>query len=112
MSSSRSNNSARTSTSEPSSSSSSSSKKKKKRKPLNEALKVVGVKMPVLAREMVRQYGPSKWWQLIAVVPELSHQVPWRRKAEVAVEEGLRGKKEGGKKAVGCGRRFFRSVCK
>ncbi|KAL7218279.1 hypothetical protein ACSBR2_011536 [Camellia fascicularis] len=107
MSSSRSNSSsssARTSISEPSSSSSD------QRKPLNRASKVVAVKMPVVAREMVRQYGSAKRWQFIAAAPELSHQVSRRRKAEVEVEEGLRGKKEGGEKAVGCGWRFFRSV--
>ncbi|KAL7185251.1 hypothetical protein ACSBR2_027221 [Camellia fascicularis] len=71
MSSSRSNNSssssARTSTSEPSSSSFD------QKKLLNRASKVVRIKMHVLAKEMVRQYGSSKQWQLIAAELKLSH---------------------------------------
>ncbi|KAL7184148.1 hypothetical protein ACSBR2_026326 [Camellia fascicularis] len=57
----------RVQTSEPSSSSFD------QKKLLNRASKVVRVKMPVLAREMVRQYGSSKRWQLIAAEPKLSH---------------------------------------
>ncbi|CAK9182987.1 unnamed protein product [Ilex paraguariensis] len=55
------------------------------------------------------QYGSSRRWQFITPAPVVKHQISCRKRAEAAVQDELRAKKEARDKTGGFGRRFFRS---